>query len=91
MALPHGIIGAGVELGLTEAEVAQWHDQGYVLARGVFSKEEAAALRAEAHALAERLQARGLSPALGSQRQGGWASASLVDDGPRALQGCHNV
>eukprot|EP01048_Picozoa_sp_COSAG05_P004806 COSAG05_NODE_272_length_12454_cov_1460.218085_11_plen_121_part_00 len=85
-------IGGEAEHELLSAEqLAQWQEQGYVVAKGVFSKEEAAVLRDEAHALAGRLHGCGLSPALGSQRQGGWASASLVDDGPRALQGCHNV
>ena len=76
---------------LSAAELAQWRTDGFCIARGVFSAAEAAALRAEAHALAGRLQERGLSPAIGTQTQGGWESASLVDAGPRALQGCHNV
>eukprot|EP01052_Picozoa_sp_SAG31_P004173 SAG31_NODE_170_length_21415_cov_8.230813_13_plen_284_part_00 len=76
---------------LTAGELAHWHEHGYVLARGVFSAAEAAALRSEAHALVERLRQTGQAPAVGTQKDGGWASARLVDDGPRALNGCHNV
>jgi ectoine hydroxylase-related dioxygenase (phytanoyl-CoA dioxygenase family) len=75
----------------SSAELAQWRTDGFCISRGVFSAAEAAALRAEAHALAGRLQERGLNPTIGTQTQGGWESASLVDAGPRALQGCHNV
>jgi hypothetical protein len=76
---------------LTPAELAHWHEHGYVLAKGVFTLAEAAALRSEAHALVERLRQTGQAPAVGTQTNGGWASARLVDDGPRALSGCHNV
>lgn len=86
-------IGGGVpsEHRLTPAELAHWREHGYVVAKGVFSADEAAALRSEAHALVERLRDTGQAPAVGTQKDGGWASGSLVDEGPRALDGCHNV
>ena len=58
---------------------------------GGSSRAEAGALRSEAHALIERLIDTEQLPAFGTQKDGGWASASLVDEGPRALSGCHNV
>ena len=76
---------------LTPAELEHWREHGYVVARGVFSRAEAGALRSEAHALVERLIDTEQLPAFGTQKDGGWASASLVDEGPRALNGCHNV
>ena len=76
---------------LTPSELAHWHEHGFVLAKGVFTREEASALRVEAHALVERRRETGHAPAVGTQKDGGWASARLVDAGPRALNGCHNV
>ena len=76
---------------LSPSELSHFREHGYVVAKAVFSRNEAAALRVEAHALVERLRATGQAPAMGTQKDGGWGSASLVDDGPRALSGCHNV
>lgn len=41
--------------GLTGAQKRFYDDNGYILMKGVFTKDEAAALRAEAHALADRM------------------------------------
>ena len=42
---------------LTTEQMAFYHDNGYILVKGLLTKEEAAAFRAECHALAERLSA----------------------------------
>jgi ectoine hydroxylase-related dioxygenase (phytanoyl-CoA dioxygenase family) len=44
-----------MKIGLTSEQKTFYDDNGYILVKGVFTKAEAAALRAEAHALADRL------------------------------------
>ena len=41
--------------GLTDEEIAFYEQNGYMLAKGVFTREEAALFREETHALAHRL------------------------------------
>src|ERR671938_446747 len=73
--------------GLSPEQVAFYRENGYVLAEGVFTPEEATYLRAEGHALIERLLAVGAE----GTRFGGWGSAAKVTDLPRELLHCHNV
>lgn len=75
------------QFGLTPEQVAFWRENGYVLAPGVFTPEEAAYLREEAHALIVRLLEAGTE----GTRFEGWGSASKVTDLPRELLHCHNV
>jgi phytanoyl-CoA hydroxylase len=73
--------------GLSPAEVESYRENGYLLVKGVFTREEAAYLREEGHALIRRLietQAPGVVGA-------GWGSAAKVTDLPRELLHCHNV
>jgi ectoine hydroxylase-related dioxygenase (phytanoyl-CoA dioxygenase family) len=71
---------------LSAAERAFYSDNGYVLVKSVFTRDEAAAFRAHAHATAERLERTG-APIVGE----GWGSGAKVTDKPRALIGFHNV
>lgn len=72
--------------GLTPEEREFYSENGFVAARGVFTREEAAYLRSEAHLLAERLQASGDRRA----RFTGWGAAGKVTQLPRELIHCHN-
>lgn len=70
---------------LTDDQIAFYHDQGYLLVKGLLSRPEAAALRAEAHALIERLSAI-------ESVEATWGSAATYAGGQRtALLHCHNV
>jgi hypothetical protein len=75
------------QYGLTPDEVAFYRENGYLLAKGVFTPEEAAHLRAEGHALIQRL----LDAGTPGTRMEGWGSAAKVTDLPRELLHCHNV
>jgi ectoine hydroxylase-related dioxygenase (phytanoyl-CoA dioxygenase family) len=75
------------QYGLTPDEVAFYRENGYLLAKGVFTREEAAYLRAEGHALIQRLLEVGAQ----GTRFEGWGSAAKVTDLPRELLHCHNV
>ena len=44
---------------LTSEELAAYHENGYVLVRGLFSPQDAAEYRQESHALAARLSGQG--------------------------------
>jgi hypothetical protein len=46
------------QFGLTEEQIAFYRENGYLHIPAVFTREEAAYLRAEAHALIQRLAAR---------------------------------
>ena len=71
---------------LTEEQKAFYQENGYVVVRGMFSPEEAAAYRCEAHALAERLSAiRDIDATWGSAADAGGGR------GKTALQHCHDV
>ena len=67
------------------AEQKQFYDEnGYLLVKGLFTSEEAAVFRAEAHALIERLYQQGETDAT-------WKSADKVAMGKTQLKHCHNV
>jgi ectoine hydroxylase-related dioxygenase (phytanoyl-CoA dioxygenase family) len=72
---------------LTEEQVAFYRDNGYLLVKGLFSKEEAAELRRECHDLAARLSKTGheLDATWGSARE-----AVPTKDKPLILH-CHDV
>jgi len=68
-------------MALTSEQKQHYDDLGYVLVPGVFSKEEAAEMRREAHALAERLQKiRNIDATWGS-----------VQSGKTVILHCHDV
>jgi phytanoyl-CoA hydroxylase len=70
---------------LSEEQVRQYVDDGYVVLRGVFSREEAAELRRESHELIERLQRRRSVEAT-------WESAREAGMGTDTqLLNCHDV
>lgn len=71
---------------LTPEQIAFYRDNGYLLVKGVLSREEAAALRDESHHLAERLSAhKSLDATWGSARE---AVAGAADT---KILHCHNV
>ena len=67
------------EHGLSPQEHAFYQENGYVLAKGVFTREEAAGFRDEAHDLARRLAESGVS----DLRNQGWGAGAKVTDLPR--------
>ena len=71
---------------LEPEQIRCYRENGYALAEGVFTPEEAAELREEAHALARRM-----AEANHKISFGGWGSAAKVTDLPRELLHCHNV
>ncbi len=71
---------------LTSDQIAFFHEQGYVLVKGLISKSEATAIRAECHELAERLSAfRSIDATWGSAR------AAVAEATDTKLLHCHNV
>ncbi|MDP6053822.1 MAG: phytanoyl-CoA dioxygenase family protein [Candidatus Latescibacteria bacterium] len=72
---------------IDDTELAFYRENGYLLAKGVFNREEAAVFREETHTLSRRL----MSVSDPSVRSEGWTSGSLVTDLPRELLHCHNV
>lgn len=66
-----------------EAQLASYQDNGYLLVKGLFSKEEAAAYREESHELIERLN-RDWDPTWGSARE-------LTMGAATELKHCHDV
>jgi len=75
------------EFGLTAEELSFYADNGYVLAEGVFTPEEAALFRREGHGVIERL----VQYEAEHVRLEGWQSGAKVTDLPRELLNCHNV
>lgn len=71
------------QLGLTGQQLDQYRDQGFLLVRGLLSREEAAALREEVHAVFHRAEV---------SQDGAWRSAREVAGRvvPR-LQGMHDM
>ena len=61
-----------------------YDDNGYLFVKGILSKEEAAAYRAEAHALIDRVALRGSVEAT-------WDSAKELAMQKTSLKHCHNV
>ena len=72
---------------LTTHEKQHYVENGYVLVKAVFSKEEAAYFRREAHGIAQRLLANQADDVVNQ----GWSSGAKVTDLPRELLHCHNV
>ena len=73
--------------GLTPEEKAFYDDGGYLLAKAVFTRAEAALLREEAHQIARRLQANQTAGVVNQ----GWGAGAKVTELPRQLLHCHNV
>ncbi len=70
---------------LADDQIAFYHENGYLLAKGLFPANEAAELRAETHALIERLSAI-------QSMEATWGSAEQYAGGKKtALLHCHNV
>jgi phytanoyl-CoA hydroxylase len=69
---------------LTQEQVDFYRENGYLLVEGLFSPEEAAQFRQEAHAIIERLQQV-------SEVDATWASAREVTMTKTSLLHCHNV
>lgn len=70
---------------LTEDQVSSYREDGYILLKGVFSRNEAAQFRQEAHDLIERLQKTQATDAT-------WGSARAVKGAADTkLLHCHNV
>src|SRR5213082_1122402 len=71
---------------LTPEQLSFYHDNGYLLVKGLLTPEEAALYRRECHALAERLSAvRNLDATWGSARE---AVAEAKDT---QILHCHDV
>lgn len=71
---------------LTADELAFYHENGYVVVRGLLTPEEAAGLRAECHALAERLSAKeSIDATWGSARE------AVPEAKDTRIMHCHNV
>ena len=74
MILPHR------EYALTSSEKEHYRENGYVLIKGVFSKEESAFFCGEAHAIARRLLAAQADDVVNQ----GWGSGAKVTEIGRA-------
>jgi len=72
---------------LTQHEKQHYAENGYVLVKAVFNRDEAAYFRTEAHNIAQRL----LSNQADDVVNQGWSSGAKVTDLPRELLHCHNV
>ena len=72
---------------LTTHEKQHYEENGYVLVKAVFSREEAAYFRKEVHDIAQRLLANQADDVVNQ----GWSSGAKVTDLPRELLHCHNV
>lgn len=71
---------------LSQQQLDFYNENGYLLVKGVFSKEEAACFRQEAHAIIERLSAHASLDAT-------WGAARQTSDEAKktAIYHCHNV
>ena len=72
---------------LTPHEKQHYAENGYVLVKAVFSRDETAYFRTEVHDIAQRL----LSNQADDVVNQGWSSGAKVTDLPRELLHCHNV
>lgn len=72
---------------MTQSELERYHENGYVLLRGLFSPEECASYREQLHGLAQRLEAhnRAHDATWGSAREGVAGGAAT------SLKHCHDV
>jgi ectoine hydroxylase-related dioxygenase (phytanoyl-CoA dioxygenase family) len=69
---------------LSPEQIQFFQDNGYLLVKGLISREEAAQMRRETHELAERIYAAG-------QFDATWGSAKSVSAQKTKLQHCHDV
>lgn len=69
---------------LTQDQITAYADDGYVLIPGMFSSDEAAAYRAECHALAARLSKK-------ADMDATWAGAKALVAEKTTILHCHNV
>ena len=69
---------------LSPEQIEFFQENGYLLVKGLFSREEAANYRQAGHALMERIYAAG-------QGDASWQSGRALTDKPTALQHCHDV
>jgi ectoine hydroxylase-related dioxygenase (phytanoyl-CoA dioxygenase family) len=70
---------------LTSEQIGFYRENGYLLVKGLLSKDEAAVLRAECHALAERLSSqRSIDATWGSAREAAMGAETQILH-------CHNV
>jgi ectoine hydroxylase-related dioxygenase (phytanoyl-CoA dioxygenase family) len=69
---------------LSQEQVDFYHDQGYLLVKGLLTHEEAARLRAEAHGIIERLSAI-------KDMEATWGSARGLTTQKTVLLHCHNA
>ena len=77
------------ETGLSQEQVGFYRENGYLLVEGLFSREEAAALRREAHELIARVSAeREVDATWGSAREAGAMTGAVTRT---VLQHCHDV
>ena len=74
---------------LTQQQIDFYRENGYLLVKGLFSREQALTLRNEAHALAERLTNQGMNI------DATWGSAKSADPnagvGATKILHCHDV
>ncbi len=72
---------------LTAHEKQHYAENGYLLVKAVFGRDEATYLRREVHDIAQRLLANQPDDVVNQ----GWSSGAKVTDLPRELLHCHNV
>ncbi len=72
---------------LAPYEKQHYVENGYVLVKAVFSRDEAAYFRREVHDIAQRLLENQADDVVNQ----GWSSGAKVTDLPRELLHCHNV
>lgn len=75
------------EHSLSSEQISFYDENGYLLLEGMFTSEETALFRQEAHALIERLVENNAA----GVRNEGWASGGKITALPRELLHCHNV
>lgn len=81
------MISAQKQYALTPEQVRFYHENGYLLLKSVFSREEARYLREEAHALIARLAQVYSENGINAT----WGSAREVTNLPAQLLHCHNA
>ena len=69
---------------LTDEQIQFYNDNGYLLVKGVFTKEEAAAYRKEGHELIQRIYENETQDAT-------WGGARQISEMPTMLMHCHDV
>ncbi len=69
---------------LSDEQVAFYHENGYLLVKGLFARDEAARYCQAGHDLMERIDAQ-------NQNYGGWESGKALAERETKLQHCHDV